>query len=249
MPPMPRACLPLLILLPASVALAGCNNVTAPDRPFAREDPRLNVEGFPLAAAGAFSGLSLALEDAFALLGDSPPNYVTWARTLAKEDAAPDELRNAIFGLTRYDYGRKPPYTEVYAALAAEARDPLVRASAIRALNISRDESAVPLFVAGLGGESPLVRLESAKALGNVPDESAAGPLLALAQDAAADLDTRIAAVDALRHYDNADLKRSLAGLLESDEFSLAWQARRSLVTILGEDHGYDLDAWRRAIG
>jgi HEAT repeat protein len=67
--------------------------------------------------------------------------------------------------------------------------------------------------------------------------------------DPAEDVDVRIAAIEALHPYDDPTTKRSLAGLLEAGDFSLVWQARYTLIQITGEDHGFDIDAWRRAIG
>ena len=235
--------LPLLLLV-----ASGCYT-PANRKPFAKTDPRVNFEGLPVAAAGAFGQLGLAMSDGYAYLSRSPPNYVLWAKTLADPAATPDGLRTAIFGLTRYDYGRKPPYTEAYAKFAADAPSPLVRATAVRAINISRAEAAGPLLIKLLGDDAPLVRLEAAKALANLPADAAAGPLLAVAEDDAQPADVRIAALDALRHYNNPQIKQSLTALLSADNFALAWQARRSLVTLTQQDHGFDVDAWRRAIG
>ena len=41
---------------------------------------------------------------------------------------------------------------------------------AIRALNICRDATATSIFINGLKDDNELVRLESAKALANIPD-------------------------------------------------------------------------------
>ena len=249
--PMPTFLLKVL-RLPAALlllmAVTGCYT-PAGRRPFAKQDPRVSLEGLPVAAAGAFGQLGLAMSDGYAFLSRSPPNYVLWARTLADAKATPDQLRRAIFGLTRYDYGRKAPYTEAYAEFAGNSPSVLVRVTATRALNISRDEASRPLFIKLLKDPSPLVRLEAAKALAHLPSDDAAGPLLAVAQDDQQSADVRVAALDALRHYNNAQIKQSLTNLLTADNFSLAWQARRSLVTITQQDHGFDVDAWRRAIG
>lgn len=236
------------LLLAAGAATAGCYT-TAHREPFARRDANVEVEGLPLAAVAGVGQLGLGIKDAFAWLRGDTPNYLHWARVLNAPDGTPDEQRQAMLGLARYEYGRKPPYTEAYAEFARRSPHALVRATAVRVLNISRDPSATPLFAEKLQDEAPAVRLEAAKALANVPADEAAGPLLAVATNPQETIDVRLAAIDALRHYDNAELKQGLARLLEADDFSLAWQARRSLVTITGQDHGYDLDAWRRAIG
>ena len=127
---------------------------------------------------------------------------------------------------------------------------------ALRALNVSRDPSATPLFVAGLGDDAEAVRLESAKALANVPDPAAVPALLRLLDgrrpaviegrptEVAEDRDVRVAAADALRRYPTIDVEHALVNVLTSPDFGLAWQARRSLVALTGTDLYYDQAAW-----
>ena len=157
--------------------------------------------------------------------------------------------RLALIGLAGYDYGRKPPYTDAYLQFARSSQHALIRAAAIRALNISRHKPATPLFVEALADTDFKVRLEAAKALTNIPDADAVPKLVTLATNGEENIDVRIAAVDALKHYQAIDSRRVLVRLLESDDFGLAWQARRSLVTATGEDHGFDVNAWRTVVG
>src|SRR5690606_20332463 len=125
---------------------------------------------------------------------------------------------------------------------------PLVRATALRALNRSRDASASEVFVAALSDVDPGVRLEAAKALVNLPTEAASAKLLELARNPREDLDVRIAAIDALRHYKTVEVGRTLAAMLLERHFALAWQARRSLVDLTGTDLRYDEGAWLQYI-
>ena len=163
---------------------------------------------------------------------------------IAMEKGTPDEKRKAINYLVKRDWGRRDPYTDRYAQIAKDAgQDYLVRATAIRALNRSRDAASTDVFVQGLSDANALVRLESAKALANVPDEAAI-PRLVQVVNGDEDKDVRIAAADALKHYRNIDVARALAAQLAGRDFGVAWQSRRSLRHMTGADHRYDEGKW-----
>lgn len=156
----------------------------------------------------------------------------------------PDERREGINKLASRQYGRQAPYTERYQQIAQTDSDYLVRATALRALNYSRDASAAPLFVKNLDDKDRQVRLEAAKALVNVPDETAVPRLIQIARDDREDRDIRIAAADALRNHRKIEVARELVALLNQRDFAVAWQARQSLMTLTASDHGYDEAAW-----
>lgn len=231
------------------VSCAGCRTA-APTDPFdLRSEENVQIEGLPLVAAGVVGQAGESLSDFFHRLTGGPPGYVEHARTLNDPNARPDDRREALLRLAQYEFGQEEPYVDAYRLFVKEAQEPLTQAAAIRALNLSRDAQSADLLIEALSDESPLVRLEAAKALGNLPTADAATELLERALDPAEDVDVRIAAIEALHPYDDPTTKRSLAGLLEAGEFSVVWQARYTLVRITGEDHGFDIDAWRRAIG
>ena len=48
--------------------------------------------------------------------------------------------------------------------------------------------------------------------------------------------DVRIAAADALKHYRSIDVGRALVDTLDSRDFGVAWQSRRSLIRLTGRD-------------
>jgi HEAT repeat protein len=156
----------------------------------------------------------------------------------------PDERREGIAKLSNRNFGRGEPYTQRYQQIAQTDDDYLVRAAAIRALNRARDQSATPIFVNALSAKEPQVRLEAAKALANVPDAAAVGPLLRLTGDANENKDVRIAAADALRHYRRNEVARALVALLNDRDFGVSWQARQSLRALTGRDLQYDEAAW-----
>ncbi len=156
----------------------------------------------------------------------------------------PDERRMGINRLSAFPFGRQPPYTTRYEQIARTDTDWLVRATAIRALNRSRWRPATPLFIKALDDVNDHVRLEAAKALANIPDEDAISPLVRLVNDSTEDRDVRIAAADALKHYKTVEVARTLASQLGGREFGVAWQSRRSLQTLTGQDYRYDESAW-----
>lgn len=238
-------------LVVASLALGGMGcRTTAPAEPFDLEAKEsAGIEALPRAVGGALGTAGRSINQFLQAVTRAEPAYLDHARKLNDPEADADERREALLALASYEFGQQEPYTDAYRVFARRAQEPLTRAAAIRAINLARDEESVGLVVEALSDESVFVRLEAAKALGNLPNANAATELLERAMDSGEDLDVRLAAIDALRPYDDPTTKRSLAELLESSEFSLVWQARYTLIHITGEDHGFDVNAWRRAIG
>jgi hypothetical protein len=156
----------------------------------------------------------------------------------------PDERRVGINHLAERQFGRREPYTDRYIQVAQYDSDWLVRATAVRALNRSREQRAAPVFVKALEDAHPLVRQEAAKALANVPDSNAAAPLARIVANPSEPRDVRIAAADALKHYRTIDVGRALVDTLDSRDFGVAWQSHRSLVRLTGKDLRYDEGAW-----
>jgi hypothetical protein len=157
----------------------------------------------------------------------------------------PDIRRKGIMGLADRPWGETPTYTRAYAAIAGDDKeDYLVRASAIRAINRSRDPVYRPLFVSNLNDSNEVVRLEACKALNRMPDPAAVPTLIKLVARQEESKDVRIAAAEALRHYKKLEVARSLISLLGERDFGIAWQAHHSLRDLTRKDLGYDEGAW-----
>lgn len=155
-----------------------------------------------------------------------------------------DMRRTAMDRIATNSRGKGLPYTDVYRATALQDPDAPVRAAAVRAINHVRDTEGAAALVIALGDSDPMVRQEAAKALANLPTPAAERPLRTIVQKGDEDLDTRIAAIDALRHYRTLDTQRLLVSQLNSTNFALAWQARRSLFLQTGNDLRYNEPAW-----
>jgi HEAT repeats len=180
------------------------------------------------------------------------------AQELMSNPDRPDARREGVAAIvTRWSWGKLPRYPQIYQQIAQHDSDVTVRAMAIRALNICRDQSATKIFIAGLQDQNEQIRLESAKALANVPDPDAIGVLIDVLTGSRETMttdghrtmvpeskDVRIAAADALRQYRKLDVARTLVGYLNEQDFSVAWQSRQSLIALTGQDLQYDQSAW-----
>ena len=231
--------LPLLLL---ASALAGCTAEPEKD-PFELDNRSVEVQPPIQTVIGTtFGTIGYAIDAIGMGGGESPREHAAY---LASDASTPDQRFRGLNGLSSRGFGQQPPYTEVYADLAADDPNALVRAASVRALNRSRASAERDVLINRLGDESPLVRLEAAKALGHLPAPEAALPLLELALDADEDLDVRLAAVASVRHYRSPAVKDGLIDLIDGDEFSLAFQSRAALMALTGKDAGYDAAAWR----
>ena len=222
----------LLTLLAA--IMCGCATSTPPRVLSAQADaitptPKTVVETY-----GLFDSM-------FAIIGGDTPAK---SAQLMEDQTSPDHRRQGIFGLVKYDFGQHEPYTRRYRQIAQQDTDFTVRAAAVRALNWARDRSAVPVFIASLNDSNELIRWEAAKALSNVPDPSAVEPLTRALNNPGESKNVRIAAADALRHYHNLTVARTLVNTLDGKDFGVAWQARESLHAMTGSDLQYNASAW-----
>lgn len=195
----------------------------------------------PKRDGGALAGIARLPADVVNHLAGNRP--IRFVRMMENTDR-PDDRRIGIVRLSERPFGQREPYTSRYRQIAQSDADYTVRAAAIRALNRSRDREAIPVFIKALGDENPMVRLQAAKALSNIPDASASETLAKTLGNQAETRDIRIAAAEALRHYRDLGVARVLAGTLSGRDFSIAWQSRWSLEIMTGEDYGYDERKW-----
>lgn len=173
-----------------------------------------------------------------------------WGHTAVKsvkkmEDPnSPDNRRQGIYELVATDFGQSETYCKRYRQIAQDDPDFTVRAAAVRACNWARDKNAVPIFIAALNDKSDMVRWEAAKGLGNIPGPDAVAPLIRTMNNADEMKNVKIAAADALRHYKDLNVARTLVATFGGKDFSIAWQARQSLRSMTGTDLQYSERAW-----
>jgi hypothetical protein len=167
------------------------------------------------------------------------------ADRLLEDKASADNRREGMNQLAEDGFLNNPIFRKRCREIAEHDPDSGVRATAIRTCNRAHDTQATLIFVAGLNDrEHDWVRLESAKALANLPDARAADALRGITENRAENRDIRVAAVDALKHYRTLPTARVLSSALDEKNFVIAWQARRSLRYLTDRDYGYDSAAW-----
>jgi hypothetical protein len=237
-----------LMLLVAAGGCAGKPPATATTRPSElntteRERTWARMTERPTGYVGAaFTGMAWWFDDTV--------DWVTGrggdlGKQLVDVNASVDDRVEAINGLSERPWGQKAPYLAVYGVTAENARnDPLLRATALRALNRAREPKFIPLYIQSLSDTNEWVRMEACKALNRMPDVRAVPDLLKIVARPDESKDVRIAAAEALRHYKRIDAARGLVGLLGERDFSIVWQARESLRSITRRDFGFDAAAW-----
>ncbi len=166
------------------------------------------------------------------------------ADRLLEDRASPDNRREGMNKLIDFGFLSNELFRKRCRQIAQSDTDFTVRAAAIRTGNRARDRRATNVFIKGLDDKSEWVRLESAKALANVPDVNAADGLVKLLSNKDETKDVRVAAADALKHYRTLPVARALTSALNEKAFVIAWQARRSLRYLTEKDFGYDEGAW-----
>jgi hypothetical protein len=182
---------------------------------------------------------------------DAPVRYLTgdtyskMAADLESNDA--NRRRAAVLDYAESIGARDAGIRKAYRVMAQFDNDPLVRAAAVRAINITRDTDpdAGAVILKALKDGHDAVRLEAVKAIANLPQQGVAPQLIATLTDDKQPLDLRIACADALRHYRSPETARALIKQLgQTANFALSWQSRRSLYLMTGKDLRYSEAAW-----
>lgn len=236
--PSVKSLAPTFALILLATGATGCASADHPPTPMSAS---FDMQPVPKREGGIGSGVGEGLRRVTSLVtGRTALRDVR----MMENASSPDERRQGIHSLSSREFGQREPYTRRYRQIAQADPDYLVRAAAIRALNRSRDRAAVPVFIAALTDQAEMVRLQAAKALSNVPDQSAAEPLARVLGNQGETKDVRIAAAEALRHYRNITVARVLAGTMAQRDFGIAWQSRWSLRVLTGRDYRYDERAW-----
>jgi hypothetical protein len=157
---------------------------------------------------------------------------------------SPDKQREGMLRLTDFKFARHGIYITGYAIKARSGEDFTIRAAGIRSLNRCRAKGYTSLFLAALAEDEPLLQLEAADALGNIPDPAAIPALVSRLEDGATNVDVRISCAEALRNFHTSEAMNALISVLDDQSFGVAWQARQSLELLTGQDFRYDAKSW-----
>lgn len=199
------------------------------------------VSGTGATIGAVFSPFTSLTERSIQYFTDDKPSK---ADRMLEDKTSADNRREGMNRLVDFGFSNNELFEKRCRQIAQNDTDPTVRATAIRTANRCRDAKATPLFIKGLNDPNEWVRLESAKALTNIPDFNAAAPLAVVVGDPNESRDVRIAATDALKHYRTLPVARALCSALGDRSFAISWQARKSLKYLTDRDYGYDAGAW-----
>jgi hypothetical protein len=241
----------LTLAATATLLATGCNKQTQPDTTTlnfaerqalaAKVEVEQDAEPGAMQRVGDFAKFVFVETPKWALEQATGQTPIDYARNLDSEIAS--DRQAAILNLADRDFGDGDDYVTVYRSAAVSDDDPLVRAAAVRALNLARVD-APEIFTAALDSEEATIRLEAAKALANLPAPAAEDKLLELAENPTEQQDVRIAAANALRNYPDLAVARRLANLLTDRDFGVAWQSAESLRYLTGQDFDYEPGKW-----
>lgn len=204
------------------------------------------------------------IESIFELVGPESPAVA--ARQMV-DPFDPDKRFRGMSRIAAAPWGGEDVYVNVYAEAIKTDSDAGVRGVAARALGMHGQPVHAPLIAELLASPDKRVRLSAARALQRVHSPEVIPALTGVllgrprpanekpdpakpAVEAELDKDVRAAAADALGQYPDRRALDALLVALEDDELIVADAARRSLLTLTGEQvtsgRGlYDAKAWR----
>lgn len=157
----------------------------------------------------------------------------------------PDKPRRAVALISASPFGGEQTYVSAYRLLITD-RDATVRAACTKALGAHgsvEDAQLIAPLVRQKREEAAFVRWEAAKSLQRIHNPIVIDALMGALKDDD-DADVRMAAAEALGQYARPVVFDALVGALADVNFGVAVAARRSLVTLTGQDLGHDSAPW-----
>lgn len=157
-----------------------------------------------------------------------------WQKQILAQNNA-DQRREAVVELMEKRLSRSDKAVRLFALLAETDADPTVRSVAVQALGESHNPSAVAPLARALTNKSDAqVRRDAAVALGKIRGPQALRALLdRLREDR--DNDVRAACARTLGRYPYPAVAQALVAALLSEDFSVVFEARRSLEKLTGK--------------
>lgn len=154
------------------------------------------------------------------------------------------ELLNAQ--LPQMDAQRQAEWALQLERLVLSDPSPEMRARAARTVAQLPSEAAVRALNAASADESEKVRLAACSAWKLRGDTAARDMLLSLANRSGETTSVRQAAVESLSRFDDAEVRRQMAILLDDSSPALQYQVALSLKEMTGTDYGGDFESWKQ---
>jgi len=159
-----------------------------------------------------------------------------------------DELYYVEKRLPKMSPTEKEEWANKLETMISEESSPDLRFHAVSAIALIKSPAAERALVTASGDEVEKVRLAACNAWELQGGDQAKNMLMSLAQ-ADSSNSVRQAAIDGLGKFDDPEVVKSLAILLEDNSPAIQERAVGSLATITGQEYGGNIDQWRRYIG
>lgn len=155
-----------------------------------------------------------------------------------------DHRRQGTVLIAQAPFGGIPIYLAAYRDMVLNERDPVVKATAIRALARHGTPDDALRIMPFLTHENFQVRWEAAKGLQRLHNEQAVPELLKVLRNDTEHSDVRVAAATALGQYPQDRVVQGLIAALDARELAVNIAAEESLQTLTGQSFGYEPARW-----
>lgn len=155
-----------------------------------------------------------------------------------------DKRRTGIVLISNAPFGGVEAYVVAYRDMALNERDPIVKATAIRALARWGEPADAVRIAPFLTHENVQVRWEAAKGLQRLHNPAVVPDLVRVMNNENEHEDVRIAAATALGQYPEDRAFQGLVTALDARELAINQAAERSLHDITGQSLGLDRATW-----
>ena len=169
------------------------------------------------------------------------------AALMAVDQYNADARRAGITLLANSPFGGAPEYLKMYRDYVIEDRDPLVRASSIKALarfGNSEDALLIAPWLNRTVEQSSQVRRAAATALQRLHNPVVVPTLLRSLRDKDEESQVRSSVATALGQYAENQVFIGLISALQANDLSINLSAAQSLHTLTGQVFGTDWDEW-----
>jgi hypothetical protein len=205
-----------------------------------------------LAAAGAIAALVAALIGGCETLSQDLGHVASTINPISPSQAArmmvdpydADNRRAGTILISNAVFGGSEPYVKLYRDMVLNEKDPIVKATAIRALARHGEPDDALRILPNLTHDNMQVRWEAAKGLQRLHNPAAAADLLKVLSNEADPADVRIAAATALGQYPTDRVFQGLVAALDASELGVNLAAQQSLATLTGRSLGLDATEW-----
>jgi hypothetical protein len=192
----------------------------------------------------AAAGCTTASDDLSDLARAFSPKSPLQAAMMAADPSDADQRRQGIVLLGNAPFGGAAPYLKLYREYAASDADPLVRASALRALGRHGTPEDATILAGNLTHADPTVRAAAAAGLQRLHNPQVVPALVAVLLNESEDPGIRAAVARGLGQYPDHRAFQALVTGVDAWELSVNLAARASLATLTGQDLGLDAAAW-----